>query len=166
MSFVLVFAFGSNMCSGRLAAYEVTPLRARGALLKGYRLSFRKRSEDGSGKADVVPSLSHGARVWGVLYDVDIQGLARLDAGEQGYRRRRVAVFLRNGRPARAWIYVSAQNQRDESLHPYTWYKRFLVEGAKEHQLPKSYIASLEGIAAIQDPDRDRDREKRNLTCP
>ncbi len=161
-----VFAFGSNICSGRLAAYGVTPLRARGALLKGYRLSFRKRSEDGSGKADVVPSVSRAARVWGVLYHVDVQGLARLDVGEQGYRRRRAGVFLRNGRPARVWIYVSAQNQRDESLHPYTWYKRFLVEGAREHRLPRSYVASLESIVAIEDPNGERDRRKRNLTCP
>jgi len=162
----LVFAFGSNMCSSRLAAYEVTPLRARGALLKRYKLSFRKRSEDGSGKADVVRSRSHVARVWGVLYDVDEQGLARLDTGEKGYRRRRARVLLRNGRHARVWIYVSARNQRDKSLRPYTWYKHFLVEGAKEHQLPKSYVASLESIIAIQDPIRERDRRKGNLTCP
>lgn len=162
----LIFAFGSNMCSGRLAAYGVTPLRARGALLKRYKLSFRKRSEDGSGKADVVRSMSRGARVWGVLYDVNVQALTRLDTGEQGYRRRRARVLLRNGRAAQAWIYLSAPNQRDESLRPYTWYKRFLVEGAKEHQLPKGYVASLEGIVAIQDPNRERDGRKRNLTCP
>jgi gamma-glutamylcyclotransferase (GGCT)/AIG2-like uncharacterized protein YtfP len=162
----LVFAFGSNMCSGRLAAYEVTPLRARGALLKRHKLSFRKRSQDGSGKTDVVPSRSPGARVWGVLYEVDAQGLARLDAGEQGYRRRRARVLLRNGRGVKVWIYVSARNQRDESLRPYSWYKRFLVEGAKEHRLPKGYVASLEGIIAIQDPNRERDRRKRTLTCP
>lgn len=154
------------MCSGRLAAYEVTPLRARGALLKRYKLSFRKRSEDGSGKADVVHSRSHVARVWGVLYDVDEQGLARLDTGEQGYRRRRAQVLLRNGRSTKVWIYVSTRNQRDESLRPYAWYKRFLVEGAKEHRLPKGYVASLEGIVTIQDPNRERDIRKRNLTCP
>jgi hypothetical protein len=100
------------------------------------------------------------------LYEVDAQGLARLDDGEQGYQRRRAQVLLRNGRRARVWIYVSAPNQRDESLHPYTWYKRFLVEGAKEHRLPKGYIALLEGIIAIQDPNRKRDRRKRTLTCP
>jgi gamma-glutamylcyclotransferase len=162
----LIFAYGSNMCSGRLAAYEVTPFRARGALLKRHKLSFRKRSQDGSGKADVVPSRSGGARVWGVLYEVDPQGLARLDGGEQGYQRRRVKVHLRNGRRTKVWIYVSARNQRDESLHSYTWYKRFLVEGAKEHRLPRSYVASLEGIVAIQDPNRERDRRKRYLICP
>ena len=154
------------MCSGRLAAYGVTPLRARDALLKRHKLSFRKRSQDRSGKADVVSSMSRDAHVWGVLYDVGAQDLVRLDAGEQGYQRQRSRILLRNGRRARVWIYVSTRDQRDESLRPYTWYKRFLVEGAKEHQLPKSYIASLEGIIAIQDPDRERDRRKRNLTCP
>lgn len=162
----LVFAFGSNMCSGRLAAYGVIPLRARGALLKRHKLSFRKRGQDKSGKADVVPSRSCDTHVWGVLYDVDVQGLARLDAGEQGYQRRRARVLLRNGRRARAWIYVSKRDQRDESLRPYTWYKRFLVEGAIEHRLPRGYVASLEGIVAIEDPNRERDREKRTLTCP
>ena len=162
----LVFTFGSNMCSGRLAAYEVTPLRARSALLKRYKLSFRKRSQDGSGKADVVPSRSRGARVWGVLYEVDAQDLARLDDGEQGYHRRRAQVLLRNGRHAWVWIYVSALNQRGENLRPYTWYKRFLIEGAREHRLPKGYVALLEGIVAMQDPNQERDRRKRSLTCP
>ena len=106
-------------------------------------------------------------RVSGVsLYEVDAQGLARLDAGEQGFQRRPARVILRNGRHARVWIYVSAPNQRDENLRPYSWYKRFLVEGAKEHRLPKGYVASLEGIIAIQDPSLERDRRKRNLTCP
>ncbi len=154
------------MCSGRIAAYGVIPLRARGALLKRHKLSFRKRSQDGSGKADVGRSRLRGARVWGVLYNVDVQGLARLDAGEEGYRRRRASVLLRNGRCTKAWIYVSTPNQRDESLLPYAWYKRFLVEGAIEHRLPRGYVASLEGIVAIEDPNRERDREKRTLTCP
>lgn len=162
----LVFAYGSNMCSGRLAAYGVTPLRARGALLKGHRLSFRKRSEDGSGKADVVPSAMLGMRVWGVLYEVNVHDLVRLDDGEKGYERRRGRVLLRNGRAVIAWIYVAAPKKRDENLRPYAWYKRLLVEGAREHQLPRGYVASLERIAAIEDQNRERDREKRNLTCP
>jgi len=162
----LIFAYGSNMCTGRLAAYGVTPLRARGALLKGYKLSFRKRSQDDSGKTDVVRSRSRNADVWGVLYEVDAQDLVRLDDGEKGYQRRRDRVLLRNGRSVKVWIYVSTPNHRDESLRPYTWYKRFLVEGAKEHLLPKSYVALLEGIVAIEDANRERDRRKRYLTCP
>jgi hypothetical protein len=100
------------------------------------------------------------------LYEVHAEDLLKLDNDEQGYRRRRARVLLRNGRAAKAWIYVSAPDERNESLRPYTWYKRFLVEGAKEHRLPKGYVATLEGVVAIQDPNQERDAWKRNLTCP
>jgi hypothetical protein len=64
-----------------------------------------------------------------------------------------------------AWVYVAIRPDNHSALQPYTWYKRFLVEGAREHFLLPSYIAELETIVAIEDPDRRRDRQKRELTC-
>jgi hypothetical protein len=47
-----VFAFGSNMCLGRIRDYGVRPDGVgRPAVLKGHRLVFNKKSKDNSGKA-------------------------------------------------------------------------------------------------------------------
>jgi hypothetical protein len=64
-----------------------------------------------------------------------------------------------------AWVYLASKPSNNPALRPYTWYKRFLVEGAREHALPPEYIVELERIEATQDPDQPRDREKRALAC-
>lgn len=159
-----VFAYGSNMCSGRLRDYGVSPEGVgRATVLAGHRLLFNKRSEDNSGKANVV---SHdGADVWGVLYTVSDADLRRLDDGEIGYRRVPWCVKEPDGTGIEAWVYVAAAPDPDAALRPYTWYKRFLVEGAREHSLPADYIAALERIQADPDLDAHRDQERRALDC-
>ena len=64
-----------------------------------------------------------------------------------------------------AWVYLASRPSNDAALRPYTWYKRFLVEGAREHSLRPEYIAELERIDAVQDTNEQRDREKRALGC-
>ena len=161
-----VFAYGSNMCSGRFRDYGVHPRDGECAvLLADYRLRFNKLSQrDRSGKSNVE---SHpGGEVWGVLYTVSTADLAILDAGEgRGYRRNNLSVRTVEGGDIDAWVYVATQPSDDPELRPYEWYKRFLVEGAREHALPPAYIAELEQIEAIEDTNRARDREKRALSC-
>ena len=89
-----VFAYGSNMCSGRFRAYGVSPEGAgRAAILPGHRLVFNKKSaDDDSGKANIA---AHGGSdVWGVLYTVSDVDLDKLDKGEGGYRRERLSLRL------------------------------------------------------------------------
>ena len=76
-----VFAFGSNMCSGRLRDYGVSPEGVgRPAVLGGHRLVFDKKStKDNSGKANIEAGDSE---VWGVLYSLSDADLSRLDDGE------------------------------------------------------------------------------------
>lgn len=62
-----------------------------------------------------------------------------------------------------AWIYIAREPSTDPALRPYSWYKRFLVEGAREHGLPIAYIEALECVEASQDRNEQRDREKRAL---
>jgi hypothetical protein len=64
-----------------------------------------------------------------------------------------------------AWVYVASRPSNDAGLRPYTWNKRFLVEGAREHSLPNEYIAELEQIEAVADTNVRRDLEKRASTC-
>jgi hypothetical protein len=86
-----VFAFGSNMCSGRFRAYGVSAGGAgRAAVLHDHRLLFNKKStDDKSGKTNVAAHA--GSDVWGVLYAVPDGDLDKLDKGradidECGYR--------------------------------------------------------------------------------
>src|SRR6267142_1823335 len=79
-----VFAYGSNMCSGRFLDYGVHPLGPGiAAVLRGHRLCFNKRStKDGSGKPNVEPN--EGTDVWGVLYEIpesELPGLIRKEVG-------------------------------------------------------------------------------------
>jgi gamma-glutamylcyclotransferase len=160
-----VFAFGSNMCSGRFRDYGVSPAGpGLPAKLPGYCLQFNKKStDDKSGKANLAPR--EGSDVWGVLYTISDDDLTKLDRGEGGYRRVRLQVYLTDNTSATAWVYVAIKPSDDPALRPYTWYKRFLVEGAREHSLPTQYIGTLEDIDAIQDSNEARDRRKRALGC-
>jgi gamma-glutamylcyclotransferase (GGCT)/AIG2-like uncharacterized protein YtfP len=160
-----VFAYGSNMCSGRFRDYRVSPeAAAQGALLTGYRLRFNKRSTlDGSGKANV--EANEGSEIWGVVYSIRDGDLHTLDKGEGGYRRIQLRVRTMEHVNIDAWVYIAARPDNDPSLRPYTWYKRFFVEGAREHSLPPAYIAELEYIEAVSDPNAQREREKRALAC-
>jgi hypothetical protein len=42
---------------------------------------------------------------------------------------------------------------------------RFLVEGAREHSLPRDYIEGLERINAVADTNAQREGEKRAVAC-
>jgi hypothetical protein len=160
----VVFAYGSNMCSGRFRDYGVSPeAPGVGALLSGYRLLFNKRSTDGSGKANVAAR--DGSQVWGVLYSIPDADLPTLDAGEVGYRRVPLRVCTMNSGESKAWVYIASAPSNDPALRPYAWYKRFLVEGAREHSLPAEYITEPENIDAVQDANAARDWRKRALAC-
>ena len=161
-----VFAYGSNMCSGRFRDYGVSPERPGvAAVLSGYELRFNKRSQDGSGKANIEPLT--GMELWGVLYTVSDADLKKLDQGEVGYRRSSVTVRLADMTLVGAWVYVAVTpvTPDETPLLPYEWYKRFLVEGAREHGLPNDYVTLLEAVKAIHDADSERDRQKRALNC-
>lgn len=55
----------------------------------------------------------------------------------------------------RRHLYATDKSPR---LKPYSWYLRFVVEGAKQHGLPEEYVATLEAVRAIEDPDKERDQ--------
>ena len=134
-----------------------------GCVLSDYRLRFNMRSKkDGSGKANAVYKV--GSALWGVLYSIPDEDLPRLDIGEEGYRRIEKEVHSGKASLGRAWVYV-AKTPSAGTIRPYEWYKRFLVEGAREHGLPADTLQALEAIEAERDPDAERDRNRRTLKC-
>lgn len=148
---VLYFAYGSNMFSERLRS-RITSLTIIGrASLKDRKMVFNKRSKDGSGKANLVES--PGNVTWGVLYEINAQDLDTLDKIEGGYTRVAVRLQVPDGDDVEAVTYVSEDLTNDS--RPYRWYKKLLLAGAREHNLPQEYIAYLEGFPVKLDNDSE-----------
>ena len=146
----LYFAYGSNLKLARLQARVPSARFVARARLPDGRLSLNKRGRDGSGKANLAPE--GGAGVWGVLYDVEPEHWTCLDGHEQGYARADVRVVTEEGAEISALTYV-ATTLTDEPV-AFDWYKRLIVEGAREHGLPSDWVAALERLPEKPDPRR------------
>ena len=145
----LYFAYGSNLLSRRMRA-RVSSARAVGtAWVDGQRLSLGKAGRDGSGKATLVADPD--ARVWGVLYAIDPAHWKRLDGFEPGYTRVALVVTTERRERVRASTYVAPPT----AIYPvaFAWYKRFIVEGAREHDLPAPYVEALSQLPEQPDPN-------------
>ena len=87
-----------------------------------------------------------------MLYDVEPEHWTWLDGHEQGYARADVRVVTEEGDEISALTYV-ATTLTDEPV-AFDWYKRLIVEGAREHGLPGDWVAALERLPEKPDPRR------------
>jgi gamma-glutamylcyclotransferase (GGCT)/AIG2-like uncharacterized protein YtfP len=152
----VTFAYGSNMLARRINERCPSATLLGMGTLEGHELLWHKRSADGSVKCDVVETPTAGAVVFGVLFRIAKAEERALDKAEgvgRGYERGTVTVTC-DGESHSASIYFATDI--DDSLRPYTWYKALVVAGAKEHGLPAAYVAHLEAVAAVMDPDAGR----------
>lgn len=147
------FAYGSNMCTARLAR-RVRGARPLGAArLHGFALRFHKHGADGSGKCNVFATGRRGDVVHGVLFDIDEARLRRLHAAEgPGYEFIQIQVETDNG-PLPAATYRARPAWLDDALAPFSWYHAYVVAGAREHGLPVDYITAIENMFARRDPN-------------
>jgi gamma-glutamylcyclotransferase len=152
----VVFAYGSNMLTGRIRNRCPAAAVLGVCELPRHELRWHKRSRDGSGKCDVVQANDPTEVVYGVLYEIPLGERPALDRTEglgDGYEVKNTEVAFK-GAPRMASIYYATDI--DPSLKPYTWYKAIVVAGAKEHNLPGTYIERLVAVDAAEDPDRER----------
>jgi cation transport regulator ChaC len=134
--------------------------------LSGYALRFHKRSRDGSAKANALATEILTDQVWGVVYEISNREIGRLDKAEgQGYHRCELQVSMGKTGLVSALVYIAHRDAIDGGLKAYAWYKRLVVEGARKHGLPLSYVESLEAIEAVEDPDSARDRKEQAQVC-
>src|SRR5690606_20888837 len=114
------------------------------ARLMHYRLAFNRESiRWGHGVADIIHEA--GSVVWGVLYDVDnacVGGLNRKESLGVGYEQLHVGVELKNGTRYHALTYTVINKLEDE-ISPSHAYLDTMIRGARQHQLPMNYIATL-----------------------
>jgi gamma-glutamylcyclotransferase (GGCT)/AIG2-like uncharacterized protein YtfP len=143
----IYFAYGSNMKVDRMTK-RVSSAKPLGyAKLLEKRLAFNKISDDKSGKTNIVDSKN--SFVLGVLFEVDKTGIEKLDEFEKGYERQAVTVLGTDDQKIHAFAYVSTQT--DDSLNPYDWYLKLLIDGAEENNLPKDYVDYLRSFKSVPD---------------
>lgn len=115
------------------------------AILPAHRLKFQKI---GKGNSE--------DRVIGVVYEIADTDKPTLDRHEglgSGYAEKKVEVITDTGTiPASAYFATVI----DDSLKPFHWYKQHVLVGARENHLPADYIAQIEEVESIDDPDAAR----------
>ena len=164
---LVYFAYGSNMCESRLKSPNRAPSADCKAVaqLSAYALRWHKKSNDGSGKADAWHTGNNQDVIWGVLFAMSDGDKVQLDKAEKGYHEVQITVRQTDGSDCQALTYVANSGEVDDSLKPYTWYKRLVVEGARQHQLPPSYVASIDAMAAKDDPNSARAAKHASVMC-
>jgi cation transport regulator ChaC len=151
------FAYGSNMSTPRIKRRIESAVVLSQACLHWHRLRFHKKSIDGSAKCDIVQTQTHDDIVHGVVFKIAVCDKAVLDQYEglgNGYDDKQVSITLPGGEIIAATTYIATHI--DASLKPYHWYKEHVLRGAREHALPVEYIAAIEAVDAIADPDMDK----------
>ncbi len=140
----LYFAYGSNMAAEEMEAWSADHRLLGAARLDGYRLGLRRRSiRWQAGVLDLVPS--PGEEVWGVLYELPKEALARLDEKEgAGFAYRRIEVEpLLDGarRPAVAYEVIDKEPVEVPCTPDYA---ALVTAAARERGLPAAWLAELE----------------------
>lgn len=161
------FAYGSNLHPERLRARVPSAEFVEVAVQPDRALRFCKRSVDGSAKATLVPAL--GSRAFGAVYRIAESEKPLLDRAEglgQGYDEHWQGLPLSDG-VVRSFHYFAADDHVDPSLQPYHWYKELVLAGARFHGLPAAYVAGIENIDSVEDPNPDRRAQNEALlqTC-
>ncbi|TWX71370.1 gamma-glutamylcyclotransferase family protein [Colwellia sp. C1TZA3] len=159
------FAYGSNMSILRLQERVPSAKRLETVTLKNHRLRFdMSGSKDGSGKCDSFQTNNSEDTVIGALFEINRDEKIILDRAESlgyGYDEKIVAVQNNLGEVFNALIYCAINV--DAALIPYSWYLNHVIIGAKESEIPADYLAVIESIVCLEDPDKARDAEQRAM---
>ncbi len=149
------FAYGSNLLHARLHARTPSIRNLGIARLPNHRFSFDKIGGDGSGKCGIEQThRSH--EVIGVLYQMaklEKPVLDKIEGVGHGYVDRQVSVITHRGEIPAFTYYPTLL---EEARKPYDWYKALVVAGAKENGFPQHYLAMIESITSVIDPDKNR----------
>ncbi|MFM9835766.1 MAG: hypothetical protein ACKVOA_06660 [Methylophilaceae bacterium] len=65
-------------------------------------------------------------------------------------------TIIFNGQDYDSFIYMASSSHVDATLIPYTWYKNFVIAGARFHKLPIDYISNIESVLSKEDMKESR----------
>ncbi len=153
---VKIFAYGSNLCIERMRVRVPSARPLTVAALGGHELRFHKIGRDDSAKADAYCTGEPGHAVWGVVYELGGDDKKALDGFERGYHERNVTLDERGGGIVQAQVYLADADRIDPSLKPFSWYVALVAAGARQHGLPPEYLAAIEAVGTVEDPDHER----------
>ena len=156
------FAYGSNMFTRKMRVPAPSATFVAIGRIPGYVLRINKKSDDGSGKGNIVRTGNAADEVWGVIFEISDVERSTLDESEGGYAPTGVEV-LTETRTIPSVTYIAKSGRIDDSRKAYAWYKEFVVRGAQEHGLPSDYVARLAAVEVVSDPDPARDAKRREL---
>ncbi len=139
MSRMLYFAYGSNLDPGQMASRCPSARGLFRACLPDHRLDFTYFSTRwAGGSADVVQHF--GDRVWGILYELDPDELARLDRFEGGYQR---VFLLVQDAQERSRRVISYDVPVKRSFRPTSPYIQKMLFWGEHWDLPEAYLDQL-----------------------
>lgn len=139
-------------------------------------LRWHKLSKDGSGKCDAHKTGVASDVIWGGVFEIRADEKHFLDKAEglgTGYSEKLADICCppdvhdlptppaSPGQHIKATLYAAIPT--DPTVKPYNWYRNFVVSGARQCRLPAPYLAMLEMVNAIEDPDRARDQMNRAI---
>lgn len=157
------FAYGSNMSLKRLQDRAPSAVPIGTFSLPNHKLIFHKHGRDDSAKCDAHSTNDPSDTVMGRLYELDENEKSALDRAEglgNGYEEKVIKVFNTKNSFKAVTYYATNLNN---TLKPFTWYKRHVLIGAREANLPEEYIGVIESIPAIEDYDKGREAEQLSI---
>jgi len=161
----LYFAYGSNMSVDRLRAADRAPSAefVGPGRVAGHRLVFDKVGKDGSSKADCERTGTPHDIVYGGLFRIahcERPALDRAEGRGSGYEALEVEVETDSGSVV-ALTYLATN--KDSALRPFTWYLQHVTSGAQQCGLPEAYVAAIQCLACVRDPDSAREARELSI---
>lgn len=156
-------AYGSNLHPLRLKAHDRCPSATlRGtSIITGWRLTFRKRSTDGSAKCDAEKTGNPADELRIAVFDIPELEEITLDNAEglgKGYHKDEIHLTM-DGEDLTAKIYL-ADEEAIVTDAPYDWYKQMVLLGAEYHCFPSTYADQIQDIVSKTDHNEYRARRK------
>lgn len=147
-------AYGSNLHPGRMRK-RVPTAECRGTIaLTGWELKWHKRSHDGSAKCNIMPADDTHA-VHFAVWELEKAYLHMLDTAE-GLHRGYQHYHLEAPGYGKCLTYRAQESHIDDTLKPYEWYLRYVLQGCEYHGFDGGYIERIRGIDFCADPDAER----------
>ena len=141
----LYFSYGSNLDPDQMRRRCSSSQTVGAAVLRGYRLTFPRRSQRwGGGVAGVEPD--EGSVVHGAVYRLSEIDLKRLDGfegvNEGRYRRGEVEMAMADGGTESVTLYV-ASPEPGGPFRPSEEYVNAIRRGARHHRLSEEWIEGI-----------------------
>lgn len=162
---IYYFAYGSNLHPVRLQERVASARLITKTQLKSHQLVFHKLSTDGSSKCGIQQTANQAEVVFGAIYEIAEEHKNLLDSFEGngvGYTDKFIKLNYQ-GMELSCFTYYAQVSHIVEGISPYHWYKGMVIEGARYLGFPRDYLAKIESVDSVQDPDQNRRRQQEML---